>query len=76
MNARDKSQIPMRKLSVDLIRTYKYINDVYYAERGKNKHKRPPAGNPGSGDGESKKNCVRERPHHHHHQGMREINRL
>ncbi|CAD5120535.1 DgyrCDS9100 [Dimorphilus gyrociliatus] len=69
MNARDKSQIPMRKLSVDLIRTYKYINDVYYAERGKNKHKRPPAGNAGSGDGESKKNCVRERPHHHHHQG-------
>ena len=30
---RDASTAPMRKLSVDLIRTYKHINEVYYAKK-------------------------------------------
>jgi len=30
---RDASKAPLRKLSVDLIRTYKYINTVYYAAK-------------------------------------------
>lgn len=32
-NFRDPSQAPLRKLSVDLIRTYKHINEVYYAKK-------------------------------------------
>ncbi|XP_077985028.1 dual specificity tyrosine-phosphorylation-regulated kinase 1A-like isoform X2 [Glandiceps talaboti] len=30
---RDASQAPLRKLSVDLIKTYKHINEVYYAKK-------------------------------------------
>ncbi|KAL3179799.1 hypothetical protein MRX96_037780 [Rhipicephalus microplus] len=30
---RDSSQAPLRKLSVDLIKTYKHINEVYYAKK-------------------------------------------
>ncbi|XP_076335197.1 serine/threonine-protein kinase minibrain-like isoform X1 [Tachypleus tridentatus] len=30
---RDPSTTPLRKLSVDLIKTYKHINDVYYAKK-------------------------------------------
>lgn len=30
---RDPSQAPLRKLSVDLIKTYKHINEVYYAKK-------------------------------------------
>lgn len=30
---RDSSQGPLRKLSVDLIKTYKHINEVYYAKK-------------------------------------------
>ena len=29
----DPASAPLRKLSVDLIKTYKHINEVYYAER-------------------------------------------
>ena len=32
---RDPSTAPIRKLSIDLIRTYKQINDSYYAEKAK-----------------------------------------
>ena len=30
---RDPTTAPLRKLSVDLIKTYKHINEVYYAKR-------------------------------------------
>jgi dual specificity tyrosine-phosphorylation-regulated kinase 1 len=30
---RDASTAPLRKLSVDLIKTYKHINEVYYAKK-------------------------------------------
>lgn len=30
---RDPSTAPLRKLSVDLIKTYKHINEVYYAKK-------------------------------------------
>lgn len=30
---RDPSSAPLRKLSVDLIKTYKHINEVYYAKK-------------------------------------------
>ncbi|XP_042148945.1 dual specificity tyrosine-phosphorylation-regulated kinase 1B isoform X1 [Ixodes scapularis] len=30
---RDSGQAPLRKLSVDLIKTYKHINEVYYAKK-------------------------------------------
>ena len=30
---RDPKKAPLRKLSVDLIKTYKYINEVYYAKK-------------------------------------------
>ncbi len=30
---RDPASAPLRKLSVDLIKTYKYINEVYYAKK-------------------------------------------
>lgn len=39
---RDASKAPLRKLSVDLIRTYKYINTVYYA--AKRAKKKEPTG--------------------------------
>ncbi|WAR04111.1 DYR1A-like protein [Mya arenaria] len=32
-NFRDASAAPLRKLSVDLIKTYKHINEVYYAKK-------------------------------------------
>ncbi|XP_042898107.1 dual specificity tyrosine-phosphorylation-regulated kinase 1A [Parasteatoda tepidariorum] len=32
-NKRDPSEAPLRKLSVDLIKTYKKINEVYYAKK-------------------------------------------
>ncbi|KAK3908341.1 Serine/threonine-protein kinase minibrain [Frankliniella fusca] len=32
-NFRDPSTAPLRKLSVDLIKTYKHINEVYYAKK-------------------------------------------
>ena len=32
-NYRDPSTAPLRKLSVDLIKTYKHINEVYYAKK-------------------------------------------
>ncbi|XP_026817707.1 serine/threonine-protein kinase minibrain isoform X1 [Rhopalosiphum maidis] len=32
---RDPSSAPLRKLSVDLIKTYKFINEVYYAKKKK-----------------------------------------
>ncbi|XP_039249502.2 uncharacterized protein LOC120327151 isoform X1 [Styela clava] len=35
MSFRDSSNAPMRKLSVDLIKTYKHINEVYYAKKKK-----------------------------------------
>ncbi|KAJ7392715.1 Dual specificity tyrosine-phosphorylation-regulated kinase 1A [Desmophyllum pertusum] len=34
---RDPSSAPLRKLSVDLIKTYKHINEVYYAKKKKRK---------------------------------------
>merc|ERR1712228_860327 len=33
MPFRDPSTAPLRKLSVDLIKTYKHINEVYYAKK-------------------------------------------
>jgi hypothetical protein len=30
---RDPASAPLRKLSVDLIKTYKHINEVYYAKK-------------------------------------------
>ncbi len=30
---RDPREAPLRKLSVDLIKTYKHINEVYYAKK-------------------------------------------
>lgn len=39
--ARDAATAPLRKLSVDLIRTYKHINEVYYAKK---KRRAQPAG--------------------------------
>ena len=30
---RDPATAPLRKLSVDLIKTYKHINEVYYAKK-------------------------------------------
>lgn len=48
---RDASKAPLRKLSVDLIRTYKYINTVYYAaKRAKKKEPVPGANNDGYDD--------------------------
>nr|CAD7585718.1 unnamed protein product [Timema genevievae] len=32
-NFRDSASAPLRKLSVDLIKTYKHINEVYYAKK-------------------------------------------
>ncbi|XP_076017481.1 dual specificity tyrosine-phosphorylation-regulated kinase 1A-like isoform X2 [Genypterus blacodes] len=37
---RDPSSAPLRKLSVDLIKTYKHINEVYYAKK-KQRHQQP-----------------------------------
>lgn len=39
---RDPTAAPLRKLSVDLIKTYKHINEVYYANK---KPKKPKKGN-------------------------------
>ena len=39
---RDPITAPLRKLSVDLIKTYKHINDVYYT---KTKRQHPPQAN-------------------------------
>ncbi|VDP12001.1 unnamed protein product [Soboliphyme baturini] len=38
VRCRDRSEAPVCKLSVDLIKTYKYINDVYYADKKKRSH--------------------------------------
>ena len=37
---RDPAAAPLRKLSVDLIKTYKHINDVYYRKKEKKKEKK------------------------------------
>ncbi|XP_026581797.1 dual specificity tyrosine-phosphorylation-regulated kinase 1A-like, partial [Pseudonaja textilis] len=45
---RDPAAAPLRKLSVDLIKTYKHINEVYYAKK-KRRHQQ------GQGDDSSHK---------------------
>ncbi|KAF0296529.1 Serine/threonine-protein kinase minibrain [Amphibalanus amphitrite] len=37
---REPAQAPLRKLSVDLIKTYKHINEVYYAKRRRQQNQR------------------------------------
>lgn len=44
---RDAASAPLRKLSVDLIRTYKHINEVYYAKK-KRRAQPAPAGDDSS----------------------------
>ncbi|KAK2170001.1 hypothetical protein LSH36_5g15059 [Paralvinella palmiformis] len=46
---RDSSVGPLRKLSVDLIKTYKHINDVYYNQKEKEKEKKSGKRSPRSG---------------------------
>lgn len=46
---RDASKAPLRKLSVDLINTYKHINEVYYAAK-KARKKEPATSNDGCDD--------------------------
>ncbi|XP_057390621.1 dual specificity tyrosine-phosphorylation-regulated kinase 1B isoform X1 [Balaenoptera acutorostrata] len=39
---RDATSAPLRKLSVDLIKTYKHINEVYYAKKKRRAQQVPP----------------------------------
>jgi hypothetical protein len=39
---RDPATAPLRKLSIDLIKTYKHINDSYYREKEKRLVRDPP----------------------------------
>ncbi|XP_027286288.1 dual specificity tyrosine-phosphorylation-regulated kinase 1B isoform X4 [Cricetulus griseus] len=39
---RDATSAPLRKLSVDLIKTYKHINEVYYAKKKRRAQQAPP----------------------------------
>lgn len=39
---RDATTAPLRKLSVDLIKTYKHINEVYYAKKKRRAQQAPP----------------------------------
>ncbi|XP_029397618.1 dual specificity tyrosine-phosphorylation-regulated kinase 1B isoform X3 [Mus pahari] len=39
---RDAASAPLRKLSVDLIKTYKHINEVYYAKKKRRAQQAPP----------------------------------
>ncbi|XP_064296264.1 dual specificity tyrosine-phosphorylation-regulated kinase 1B-like [Phalacrocorax carbo] len=39
---RDAGSAPLRKLSVDLIKTYKHINEVYYAKKKRRAQQGPP----------------------------------
>ncbi|XP_027710994.1 dual specificity tyrosine-phosphorylation-regulated kinase 1B isoform X2 [Vombatus ursinus] len=39
---RDATSAPLRKLSVDLIKTYKHINEVYYAKKKRRAQQGPP----------------------------------
>ncbi|XP_019346423.2 dual specificity tyrosine-phosphorylation-regulated kinase 1B [Alligator mississippiensis] len=39
---RDSASAPLRKLSVDLIKTYKHINEVYYAKKKRRAQQVPP----------------------------------
>uniref|UniRef100_A0A452H2H7 Uncharacterized protein n=1 Tax=Gopherus agassizii TaxID=38772 RepID=A0A452H2H7_9SAUR len=39
---RDSATAPLRKLSVDLIKTYKHINEVYYAKKKRRAQQVPP----------------------------------
>lgn len=39
---RDATAAPLRKLSVDLIKTYKHINEVYYAKKKRRAQQAPP----------------------------------
>ncbi|XP_075580958.1 dual specificity tyrosine-phosphorylation-regulated kinase 1B-like [Pelecanus crispus] len=39
---RDAGSTPLRKLSVDLIKTYKHINEVYYAKKKRRAQQGPP----------------------------------
>uniref|UniRef100_A0A8C5WER8 Dual specificity tyrosine-phosphorylation-regulated kinase 1A n=1 Tax=Leptobrachium leishanense TaxID=445787 RepID=A0A8C5WER8_9ANUR len=39
---RDSAAAPLRKLSVDLIKTYKHINEVYYAKKKRRAQQVPP----------------------------------
>nr|XP_013014564.1 dual specificity tyrosine-phosphorylation-regulated kinase 1B isoform X2 [Cavia porcellus] len=39
---RDAASAPLRKLSVDLIKTYKHINEVYYAKKKRRAQQVPP----------------------------------
>ncbi|ELT97922.1 hypothetical protein CAPTEDRAFT_112449, partial [Capitella teleta] len=52
VSIRDPSTAPLRKLSVDLIKTYKHINDVYYAKKRRRVH---------AGHGESGKGSKNQR---------------
>ncbi len=47
---RDPSTAPLRKLSVDLIKTYKHINEVYYAKK-KRRAQQTQLDQPGDGGG-------------------------
>ncbi|KAL3885823.1 hypothetical protein ACJMK2_025859 [Sinanodonta woodiana] len=51
INFRDPCQAPLRKLSVDLIKTYKHINEVYYAKK---KRRAAPGGAQGDESGHKK----------------------
>uniref|UniRef100_A0A8B9MUM0 Dual-specificity kinase n=1 Tax=Accipiter nisus TaxID=211598 RepID=A0A8B9MUM0_9AVES len=42
LNFRDAGNAPLRKLSVDLIKTYKHINEVYYAKKKRRAQQGPP----------------------------------
>ncbi|KAM8793658.1 dual specificity tyrosine-phosphorylation-regulated kinase 1B-like [Eudromia elegans] len=42
LSFRDAASAPLRKLSVDLIKTYKHINEVYYAKKKRRAQQVPP----------------------------------
>uniref|UniRef100_A0A6I8N1N0 Uncharacterized protein n=1 Tax=Ornithorhynchus anatinus TaxID=9258 RepID=A0A6I8N1N0_ORNAN len=42
LSFRDATSAPLRRLSVDLIKTYKHINEVYYAKKKRRAQQGPP----------------------------------
>ncbi|KAH9522108.1 Dual specificity tyrosine-phosphorylation-regulated kinase 1A [Dermatophagoides farinae] len=76
---RDATQAPIRKLSVDLIKTYKHINEVYYAKKKRRAQQAQTEGhsgsdwssngNNGTGVGGNNQTTTNTGGHHHHHHG-------
>lgn len=57
---RDPNAAPLRKLSVDLIKTYKHINDVYYRKKERKKEKKSNRRSPRAGGGVSNRHGPKE----------------